>query len=93
MKVKVQSLSRVQLATPWTVAHQVSLYMGFSRQEYWNGLPFPFPGDFPDPGMEPRSPSLQADVLTSEPPEKPMLQMDIIYFYFTSNFISSTLCS
>jgi len=43
--------------------------MGFSRQEYWSGLPFPFPGDLPDPGIEPRSPALQADALTSEPPE------------------------
>ena len=45
--------------------------MGFSRQEYWSGLPFPSPGDLPDPGIEPRSPALQADALTSEPPEKP----------------------
>jgi len=42
--------------------------MGFSRQEYWSGLPFPSPGDLPDPGIEPRSPALQADALTSEPP-------------------------
>ena len=45
--------------------------MGFSRQEYWRGLPFPSPGDLPDPGIEPRSPALQADALTSEPPGKP----------------------
>ena len=45
--------------------------MGFSRQEYWSGLPFPSPGDIPDPGMEPRSPALQADALPSEPPGKP----------------------
>ena len=45
--------------------------MGFSRQEYWNGLPFPSPGDLPDPGIEPRSPALQADALTSELPGKP----------------------
>ena len=64
---KVKSLSRVQLfATPWTVAHQAPPPMGFSRQEYWNGLPFPSPGDLPDPGIEPRSPALQADTLTSE---------------------------
>ena len=44
--------------------------MGFSRQEYWSGLPFPSPGDLPDPGIEPRSPSLEADALTSEPPGK-----------------------
>ena len=65
-------LSRVRLfATPWTVAHQAPLSMGFSRREYWSGLPFPSPGDLPDPGIEPRSPALQADALTSEPPGKP----------------------
>ena len=57
--------------TPWTVARQAPLSMGFSRQEYCSGLPFPSPRDLPDPGVEPRSPTLQADVLTSEPPEKP----------------------
>ena len=58
VKVKVKSLSRVQLfATPWTVAYQAPLSMGFSRQEYWNGLPFPSPGDLPDPGIEPGSPT------------------------------------
>ena len=67
-KVKVKSLSCVRLfATPWTVAHQASLSMEFSRQEYWSGLPFPSPGDLPDPEIEPRSPALQADTLTSEP--------------------------
>ena len=66
--MKVKSLSRVQLfATPWTVAHQAPPSMGFSRQEYWSGLPFPSPGDLPDPGIESRSPALQADTLTSEP--------------------------
>ena len=69
VKVKVKSLSRVRLfATPWTVAYQASLSMGFSRQEYWIGLPFPSPGDLPDPGIEPRSPALEAGTLTSEPP-------------------------
>ena len=58
-KVKVKSLSCVRLfVTPWTVAYQVSPSMGFSRQEYWSGLPFPPPGDLPDPGIEPRSPTL-----------------------------------
>ena len=71
MKVKVKSLSRAQLfATLWTVAYQAPLSMGFSRQEYWSGLPFPSPGDLPDPGIEPRSTTLQADALTSEPPGK-----------------------
>ena len=68
----VKLLSRVWLfATPWTVAHQAPPSMRFSRQEYWNGLPFPSPGDLPDPGIEPRSPALQADTLISEPPGKP----------------------
>ena len=68
----MKSLSRVRLfATPWTVACQAPLSMGFSRQEYWSGLPFPSPGDLPDPGIEPGSPALQADALTSEPPGKP----------------------
>ena len=59
---KVKSLSHVRLfATPWTVAYQASLSMGFSRQEYWSGLPFPSLGDLPDPGIEPRSPALEAD--------------------------------
>ena len=55
---EVKSLSHVQLfATPWTVAYQAPPSMGFSRQEYWSGLPFPSPGDLPDPGMEPWSPA------------------------------------
>ena len=66
--MKVKSLSYVQLfATPWTVAYWVPPFMGFSRQEYWSGLPFPSPGDLPNPGIEPRSPKLQADALSSEP--------------------------
>ena len=56
--------------TPWAVAYQASPSMGFSRQEYWSGLPFPSPGDLPDPGIEPGSPTLAADALTSEPPGK-----------------------
>ena len=58
--------------TPWTVvACQAPLSTGFSWQEYWSGLPFFSPGDLPDPGIEPRSPALQADSLPSEPPGKP----------------------
>ena len=53
-------------ATPWTVAYQAPPSMGFSRQEYWSGLPFPSPGDLPHPGIESGSPALQADALTSE---------------------------
>ena len=71
--VKVKSLSRVQIfATPWTVAFQTPMSMGFSRQVYWNGLPFSSPGDFPSPGIEPGSPPLQADSLPSEPPGNPL---------------------
>ena len=67
----MKSLSRVRLfATPWTVAHQAPLAMGFSRQQYWSGLPFPSPEDLPDPGIESRSAALQAEALTSEPPGK-----------------------
>ena len=65
-------LSRVRLfATPWTVAHQAPPSMGFSRQEYWSGLPFPSPWDLPDLGIEPGSPTLWADALPSEPPGNP----------------------
>ena len=56
--------------TPWTVAHQALLSKGFSRQEYCSGLPFPSPREIPDPGIEPRSPTLQAGSLPSEPPGK-----------------------
>ena len=68
--VVAQLLSHVWLffVTPWTVACHAPLCMGFSRQEYWSGLPFPSPGDLPDPGMEPRSPALQADSLPFELP-------------------------
>ena len=82
-KLKIKSLSCVRLfATPWTVAHQAPLSLGFSRQEYWIGLPFPSPGDLPNPGTEPRSPALQADALTSEPPgkPKPLLAKSCLYF-------------
>ena len=75
----MKSLSHVQLfATPWTVARQAPLSMGFSRQEYWSGLPFPSPGHLPDPGIEPRSPALEADALTSEPPGKPICPLEWI---------------
>ena len=57
--------------TPWTVARQAPLSLGFSRKEYWSGLPFLSPGDLPHPGIEPGSPSLQVDSLPSEPPGKP----------------------
>ena len=68
----MKSFSHVRLfAVPCTVAFQPPPSMGFSRQEYWTGLPCPSPGDLPDPGFKPGSPTLQADALPSEPPGKP----------------------
>ena len=81
-EVRCWSFSRVRLfATPWTVAFKAPLSMGFSRQEYWSGLPFPSPGDLPKPETEPGSPTLQADSLLSDPSEKPMYP-----YLSTSNF-------
>ena len=83
MKVKVKSLSCVQLfATPWTVAHQAPPSMGFSRPESWSGCPFPSPVDLPDPGIEPRSPTLWAEALTSELPGKPAGSPHILFKTF-----------
>ena len=69
--------------TPWIVAYQAPPFMGFSRQEYWSGLPFPSPGDLPNLGIEPVSPTLQADTLLSESPEKPLniLRYNIRKYY------------
>ena len=79
LKVKVKSLSRVQLfATPGTIAGQALLCKEFSRQECWSGLPFPSPGDLPHPGIEPRSPALQTDSLPSEPPGKPVVVVVVV---------------
>ena len=87
---KVVSLTRVRLfVTPWTVAYQAPQSMEFSRQEFWSGLPFPSPGDLPDPGIEPRSPALRAlpsDCFTSEPPGKPLKTgpncfVKVLYYY------------
>ena len=64
----MKALGRGRLfATPWTGAYQAPPSMEFSRLEYWSGLPFPSPGDLPNPRIEPRSPTLQADALPSEP--------------------------
>ena len=92
MKVKVKSLSHVRLfATPWAVAYQAPPSVGFSRQEYWSGLPFPSPGDLPNPGIQPRDPALLTDTLPSKPPGKPYVIffsitfhcMDITYFSYS----------
>ena len=66
LMVVVQSLLCLTLATPWTVTVQAPLSMGFSRHEYWSGLPFTSPGDLPDPGMERGFPALLADSLPTE---------------------------
>ena len=72
---EVKSLSCVRLfAIPWIVAHQSPPSMEFSRPEYWSGLPFPSPGDLPDPGIKAGSPTLQADALPSELSGKPILK-------------------
>ena len=84
---EVKSLSRVRLfATPWTVAYQAPLSMGFSKQECWSGLPFPSPGDLPDPGIEPRSPALQAGALPSELPGKPQTSHSHLFCPFYGKF-------
>ena len=75
--VVVQSLSRVWLfATPWTVAHQAPLSMGFPRQDDWIGLACPSPGDLPDPGIKPSSPALAGRFFTTEPPGKSQTSTD-----------------
>ena len=66
------------LCDPWTVACQAPLSMGFSRQEYWSGLPFPSPGDLSNPGTELRSPALQVESLPTEPTGKPCLYRTIL---------------
>ena len=81
---KWKSLSRVRLfSTPWTVACQAPLPMGFSRQECWNGLPLPSPGDILNPGIEPWSPTLQADSLLSEPPRVVVMYTKVTQSYLT----------
>ena len=93
--MKVKSLSRVRLiATPWTVSYQAPPSMGFSRQEYWSGLPCPSPRDLPNPGIEPRSPEFQADDLTSEPPGKPQYNTysNAQILYEMSSSINRDIC-
>ena len=79
-------LSHVRLfTTPWTVVFQALLSMEFSRQEYWSGLPFPSPGDFPKPGIEPGSPALQVESLSSESPYDPAITVLGIYLKNNTN--------
>ena len=89
LKVKVKLLSRVRLfAAPWTVAYQVPPSMGFSRQEYWSGLPFPSTEDLPEPWIKPGVPTMYADALPSEPPGKIYLNY-ILYSDFSNSFYFS----
>ena len=77
----MELLSRVRLfATPWTVAYQASLPWDSPGKEYWSRVPFLSPGDLPDPGIEPQSPTLEADALTSEPPGKPGKDLLVRFF-------------
>ena len=79
-------------ATPWTVAHQAFLSMGFSRQEYWSGLPFLSPGDLPNPGIESGSPTLQADSVPFEPGGKSRISYRAHQLAITSlNFCLSSI--
>ena len=87
----MKPLSRVRLfATLWTVARQAPLSMGFSRQEYWSGLPFPSPGDLPNSGIGPRSPALQTDALSSEPPTSGKGSHFISFVHLTTYYVCST---
>ena len=67
----VTSVVSDSFVTPWTIAHQAPLSMGFPGQDYWSGLPFASPADLPDPGIEPMSPALAGRFFTTEPPGKP----------------------
>ena len=84
---------------PWAVAHQAPLPKGFSRQEYWGGLPCPSPGDLPDPGIEPISPALQADSLALNHQGSPLSKSDssfkthLIYIIFSVKPFDTSLCS
>ena len=78
--------------TPWTVAHQAPLSMGFPRQEYWSGLPIPSPGDLPDSGIKPASSALADRFFTSGPPGKPKVALGFIYlFIFLGNTVYERL--
>ena len=70
------------LVTPWTIAHQAPLSMGFSRQEYWGGLPLPSPEHLPNPGIKPVSPAWQADSLPLSHLGSPLLSINLVFFFF-----------
>ena len=85
-------LSHISLfVTPWTIAHQAPLSMEFSKQGYWSGLPFPSPGDLPNPGIEARSPALRADSLPSETsgkPEEPWEEPNLDFCRWALNIVT-----
>ena len=88
MYVCAQAVGRVRLLeTPRTAAHQAPLSMEFSRQEYWSGLPFPTPGDFPDLEIELKSPALSGRFFTTEPPGKPFILIGELLFFLLSQFL------
>ena len=78
--------------TPWTVARQAPLSKGFSREEYWSGLPFPSSRDLPDPGIKPWAPTLEADSLPSEPPGKLFFFFKDFFLFWLLLFLLSILC-
>ena len=77
--------------TPWIIACQIPLFMGILRQENWSGLPFPSPGDHPNPGIEPRSPAFQEGTLTSEPPRKPIMTTGKIIALTRRTFVGKVM--
>ena len=91
MCVSAQSHSHVLFPTPWTVARQAPLSMGFPRQEFWSGLPFPPPGDLPDPGIKPRSPALQADSLPLSHLGSESVSHLVVFDTFSRHFLPARL--
>ena len=90
--VRARAQSCVVFATPWTAARQAPLSVGFSRQEYWSGLPFPSPGDLPRPGTEPGSPALQADYQLSHQ-GGPIYALLLLLLLLLSHFSRVRLCA
>ena len=80
------------LAIPWTEAHQALLSIGFPRQEYWSGLPFPSLGDVPDPGIKLASPGLAGRFFTTEPPGKSIFVCALLGFHQEDSVLSVSLC-
>ena len=89
--MRAQPLSHIQLCNPWAVSHQAPLSMGLSRREYCRRLPFPIPGDLPDPGIKPTSPALEGRFFTSEPPGK-LFQLPLVLKTFSFEMCLQTKC-